>query len=323
MLTERAKVPCSSGSAVCATRLVMDDELVCALCKGAENAANNITQQKLVVNNKCGHRFHQACAEKELLRRKTFPCPVCQIQVRRAGLTEKTLDELEVARDITVRKRITKIFNRSEEDFEGDLQAYNDYLEHREDIIYGLCSGVKEEISQAQAKVQQYEDGHRDEITKNAAKKVDQENLVEEQLAALRQQQESRKHYNQLEEARKQQHKRKLKLEAQEVALGERDHVTATLGDNLYVDNLEGLDEDGNPRENGSTPAALPPGMRQMLNIPAPVPQPKSNQDTRRRFASMSVSERRPRMQKAAAAPDRALGGKRNWEEMLGSLFYR
>lgn len=47
--------------------------------------------------------------------------------------------------------------------------------------------------------------------------------------------QESRKHYNQLEEARKQQHKRKLKLEAQEVALGERDHVTATLGDNLYV----------------------------------------------------------------------------------------
>ena len=51
-------------------------------------------------------------------------------------------------------------------------------------------------------------------------------------LAAV---QESRKHYNQLEEARKQQHKRKLKLEAQEVALGERDHVTATLGDNLYV----------------------------------------------------------------------------------------
>lgn len=31
-------------------------------------------------------------------------------QVRRAGLTEKTLDELEVARDITVRKRITKMY---------------------------------------------------------------------------------------------------------------------------------------------------------------------------------------------------------------------
>lgn len=51
--------------------------------------------------------------------------------------------------------------------------------------------------------------------------------------------QESRKHYNQLEEARKQQHARKLKLEAQEVALGERDHVTATLGDSLLLGKSE------------------------------------------------------------------------------------
>lgn len=35
----------------------MDDEKVCALCKGAEDAASNLTQQKLVVNNKCGHRL--------------------------------------------------------------------------------------------------------------------------------------------------------------------------------------------------------------------------------------------------------------------------
>ncbi|CAN0227123.1 unnamed protein product, partial [Ectocarpus sp. 13 AM-2016] len=165
---------------------------------------------------------------------------------------------------------------------------------------------------------------HRGEITKNAARKVDREKVVEEQLAALRQQQESRKHYNQLEEARKQQHARKLKLEAQEVALGERDHVTATMGDALFLDSLtgEGLDgAGGEPGANGNAPAAVPAGMRQMLNIPAPLPQPQSNQDTRRRFASMSVTERRPRMQKAAAAPDRALGAKRNWAEMLGSLF--
>ncbi|CAM9166374.1 unnamed protein product [Ectocarpus sp. 6 AP-2014] len=303
----------------------MDDELVCVLCKGAQDEASNITQQKLVVNNKCGHRFHQACAEKELLRRKTFPCPACQVQVRRAGLTEKTLDELEVARDITVRKRITKIFNRSEEDFGGDLGAYNDYLETMEDVIYGLCSGDKGEADRAQATVREYEDRHRGEITKNAARKVDREKVVEEQLAALRQQQESRKHYNQLEEARKQQHARKLKLEAQEVALGERDHVTATMGDGLFLDSLtgEGLDgAGGEPGANGNAPAAVPAGMRQMLNIPAPLPQPQSNQDTRRRFASMSVTERRPRVQKAAAAPDRALGAKRNWVEMLGSLFY-
>lgn len=56
-IKQAPKVPCCSGCAVCANLLVMEDELVCALCKGAENAANNITQQKLVVNNKCGHRL--------------------------------------------------------------------------------------------------------------------------------------------------------------------------------------------------------------------------------------------------------------------------
>lgn len=62
-------------------------------------------------------------------------------------------------------------FNRSEDDFDGDLRAYNDYLETMEDIIYGLCSGDKKEAEQAQARVREYEDGHRGEITKNAAKK--------------------------------------------------------------------------------------------------------------------------------------------------------
>ena len=64
-----------------------------------------------------------------------------------------------------------KSFNRSEEDFEGDLKAYNDYLETREDIIFGLCSVDKDEVEQAQARVREYEDQHRGEITKNAAKK--------------------------------------------------------------------------------------------------------------------------------------------------------
>lgn len=40
-----------------------------------------------------------------------------------------------------------------------------------EDIIYGLCSGDKKEAEQAQARAREYEDGHRGEITKNAAKK--------------------------------------------------------------------------------------------------------------------------------------------------------
>lgn len=44
----------------------------------------------------------------------------------------------------------------------------------------------------------------------------------------------------------------------------------------VCADNGEGLE--GGGEANGNAPAALPPGMRQMLNIPAPVPQPQKSQ---------------------------------------------
>lgn len=62
-------------------------------------------------------------------------------------------------------------FNRLEDDFGGDLKAYNDYLETMEDIIFDLCSGDKDEVERAQARVREYEEQNRPEITKNAAKK--------------------------------------------------------------------------------------------------------------------------------------------------------
>lgn len=47
----------------------------------------------------------------------------------------------------------------------------------------------------------------------------------------------------------------------------------------------EGLDGAGEPGAAGeSVRAALPPGMRQMLNIPAQLPQPMSNQVTTHAF---------------------------------------
>lgn len=62
-------------------------------------------------------------------------------------------------------------FNRSEEDFEGDLLAYNNYLEDKEDLIYALTNGSKEENEAAKARVRTYQEAYRGEITKNAAKK--------------------------------------------------------------------------------------------------------------------------------------------------------
>lgn len=53
--------------------------------------------------------------------------------------------------------------------------AYNNYLEEKEDLIYDMTCGTKEEVERAQAKVRAYEDAHRSEITENAAKRYSRE----------------------------------------------------------------------------------------------------------------------------------------------------
>jgi CDK-activating kinase assembly factor MAT1 len=63
--------------------------------------------------------------------------------VKRANLTEKTLDETEVERDFKVRKRIKLVFNKGENDFRTLLE-FNNYEEDVEDMIYNLTNGIDE-----------------------------------------------------------------------------------------------------------------------------------------------------------------------------------
>ena len=45
----------------------------------------------------------------------------------------QTFEDLTVEKEVTVRRRIAKEFNKRREDF-SDLREYNDYLEEVEDI---------------------------------------------------------------------------------------------------------------------------------------------------------------------------------------------
>jgi ribosomal protein L37AE/L43A len=50
-----------------------------------------------------------ACCDREFARKKIFQCPRCKKDVKRSALTEKTIDELSVAREIPNRRRILKM----------------------------------------------------------------------------------------------------------------------------------------------------------------------------------------------------------------------
>lgn len=47
--------------------------------------------------------------ERELSRRKTFPCPICETVVKRVTLSTRTLDDVQCEKDTSWRRRILKM----------------------------------------------------------------------------------------------------------------------------------------------------------------------------------------------------------------------
>mmetsp|Transcript_4437 Transcript_4437/g.6288 ORF Transcript_4437/g.6288 Transcript_4437/m.6288 type:complete len:288 (+) Transcript_4437:135-998(+) len=280
-----------------------DDEAVCSICKSEDK----ITRDKLLVNSHCGHRFCNSCCEREFSKRKQFLCPKCKSVVKRGNLSEKTIDEIAVQREMTHRRKLIKIFNKTEEDFETLLE-YNNYLEELETLVYNLTNGVDVEASQA--KVKAYEEANKELIVMNQAREMDSLREIEQAIAAQQQQEETRKHDKQAESQRLKLKKRKMKAEAVEVALGERDVVNSTLMDALV------LGDDGN---SDAAPALLP-GQRMLLQINAPLPQPILHSAEKREYENMASRARMWARREAGGAPSRSDGMKRNWFEAQGSF---
>lgn len=81
----------------------------------------------------------------------------------------QTFSDLYVEKEVNIRKRVGRIFNKRREDF-GDLRAYNDYLEEIEGIIVQLAKET--DVAQANEKIEQFRLENKDLIAKNEAKKV-------------------------------------------------------------------------------------------------------------------------------------------------------
>lgn len=163
--------------------------------------------------------------ERELSRRKTFPCPICKTVVKRVTLSTRTLDDVQCEKDTSWRRRILKIYNKVEKDF-PTLLDYNNYLEEVEDIIYSI---VNEEpnAEEVKAKVKSYEDRNRAQIVIRQSQRADEERCIADRIAAEIREAERRKREFEEVEKKVALNKRKFKQETTEVMLGERDQVSA------------------------------------------------------------------------------------------------
>ncbi|KAL9182238.1 hypothetical protein ACHAXT_012890 [Thalassiosira profunda] len=204
------------------------DLFSCAICGLSEGDSSNLTTQNALQTNAavgCGHQFCTSCVERELSRRKTFPCPLCDTVVKRVTLSTRTLDDVQCEKDTSWRRRILKIYNKAENDF-PTLLEYNNYLEEVEDIIYSI---VNEEpnAEEAKAKVKAYEEANRSQIVIRQSQRADEDRIIADRIAAEQREAEKRKREFLEIEKQVSAAKQKFKQETTEVMLGERDQVSA------------------------------------------------------------------------------------------------
>ncbi|POW09003.1 hypothetical protein PSTT_07092 [Puccinia striiformis] len=158
---------------------------VCPVCKSDRYLNPDL---RLLVS-KCYHKMCESCIER-IFSLGPEPCPICGQILRKASFAPQTFENLAVEKEVVIRKRISKYFNKRPEDF-ATLDAYNNYLEEVEDITFNLINGV--DVAETEAKIKQFQNENQELIAQNAVHEARQVELNKRQEEATRKEREERK----------------------------------------------------------------------------------------------------------------------------------
>lgn len=116
----------------------------------------------------CYHKMCESCVDR-IFTQGPAPCPVigCGKTLRKNKFRRQTFEDVTVEREVDVRKRVARTFNKRRDDFDS-LREYNDYLEEVEELTFNLVTGVS--VAATEARLQSYEAANRELITANAAR---------------------------------------------------------------------------------------------------------------------------------------------------------
>lgn len=205
------------------------DSFRCAICGMREGDSSNLTKSSLQTNAtvRCGHQFCLPCVERELSRKKAFPCPSCGEEVKRTTLSTRTLDDVQCEKDTSWRRKILRVYNKGEKDFPS-LVEYNNYLEEVEDIIFSI---VNEEPNAEECKAKFRKRGEEDknQINIRLSRRAAEDRSRADRIAAQQREAERLKREHLEEEKTVRSNKQRYKLEAKEVLFGEREKVSKEL----------------------------------------------------------------------------------------------
>ncbi|BGP21072.1 hypothetical protein JCM10213_007590 [Rhodosporidiobolus nylandii] len=139
---------------------------VCPVCKNDRYLNPKL---RLMVS-KCYHKMCESCLDR-LFSLGPEPCPICGQTIRKAQFQPQIFANLEVQKEVAVRRRVAKIFNKRAEDFPTP-SAYNDYLETSESLTFSLIHSIGSDLAATEAKIRSYELANRQSIEENEERGV-------------------------------------------------------------------------------------------------------------------------------------------------------
>lgn len=138
----------------------LDD--VCPVCR-----TDRYLQPKLnLLVSFCYHKMCESCIDR-IFSLGPSPCPTCGLTVRKHQFKPQLFENLAVQKELAVRRRTAKIFNKREEDFTGENKDkdWNRYLEECEDITFKLLNSL--DPVETEAAIKKYEQQNRQQIELN------------------------------------------------------------------------------------------------------------------------------------------------------------
>ncbi|OCK98408.1 CDK-activating kinase assembly factor [Cenococcum geophilum 1.58] len=149
------------GGATPSKRLAEDGD-ICPVCKSSRYLNPNM---RFLVNPECYHKMCESCVDR-IFSHGPAPCPIagCRRTLRKPKFRKQTFEDIQVEREVDIRRRMSKTFNRREDDFVS-LLAYNDYLEKVENFTWNLINGV--DVEETEKTISAYAEENRREISRN------------------------------------------------------------------------------------------------------------------------------------------------------------
>lgn len=136
---------------------------MCPICKTDRYLSPDL---KFLVNPECYHKICESCVDR-IFSLGPAQCPYkgCDKILRKNKFKTQIFDDVNVEKEVDIRKRVFNVFNKTIDDFNGDSKAFNRYLEDIEDMVYNLDHGI--DVQKTEEKLRTYEELNKQLIQSN------------------------------------------------------------------------------------------------------------------------------------------------------------